>query len=103
VQVKVQAAIQGFLMDWELRQRSPATLRLCRSCLAILARWLEGQSIQEVEDITIAHLREFILHTQQRPADSEHPHKHPAADGQALNGDAPVVRQSDQGLVSLDD
>ena len=72
-------------MDWELRQRSPATLRLYRSCLAIMARWLEGQGIKEVEDITIAHLREFILHTQQRPADSEHPHKHAAADGRKLS------------------
>ncbi len=43
--MKVQAAIQGFLMDWELRQRSPNTLRLYRSCLAVLARWLEGQGI----------------------------------------------------------
>jgi site-specific recombinase XerD len=83
--MKVQAAIQGFFMDWELRQRSPSTLRLYRSCLAIMARWLEGQGIKEVEDITITHLREFILHTQQRPADSEHPHKHAAADGRKLS------------------
>src|SRR5689334_25373508 len=87
--MKVQAAISGFLMDWELRQRSPATLRLYRSCLAIMARWLEGQGIKEVEDITIAHLREFILHTQQRPADSEHPHKHAAADGRTLSTSTP--------------
>jgi len=36
--MKLQAAIQGFLMDWELRGRSPKTLQLYRSCLMVLAR-----------------------------------------------------------------
>jgi site-specific recombinase XerD len=71
--MKVVTAIQGFLMDWELRGRSPKTIQLYRSCLMVLARWLEEQNITEVGDITITHLRAFILATQQRPAGSVNP------------------------------
>jgi integrase/recombinase XerD len=77
----LQAAIKGSLMDWELRGRSKATLRLYRSCLMILARWLEEQSVSEVEDVTVAYLRAFILETQQRPAGLINPRRPPAADG----------------------
>jgi len=82
--MKVGSAIDGFLLDWELRGRSPATLRLYRSCLRVLARWLGDQGVAEVEEVTIAHLRAFMLHTQQRPADAENPKKQPAADGRTL-------------------
>ena len=60
----VTEAVKGFLMDWELRGRSPATLRLYRSCLLVLSRWLEEQGVPNVEDVTVAHLRAFILDTQ---------------------------------------
>src|SRR5262249_39326549 len=84
--MKIEAAIKGFLMDWELRQHSPNTLRLYRSNLRTLARWLEEeQGVREVEEVTIAHLRAFMLHTQQRPADASHPHKRPAADGRPVS------------------
>ncbi len=43
--MKIQAAIHGFLMDWELRGRSKKTLQLYRSCLMVVARWLEDQDI----------------------------------------------------------
>src|SRR5690348_6451317 len=83
--MKLQAAIQGFLMDWELRNHSPNTLRLYRSCLGVFARWLEGEGITEAEDITVAHLRAFMLHTQQRTADSVNPKKPTRADGGTLS------------------
>lgn len=45
--MKIQAAIQGFLMDWELRGRSQATLRLYRSCLGGLrAGWRARVSLR---------------------------------------------------------
>jgi len=66
--MKLQAAIQGFLMDWQLRGRSPNTLRTYRSCLRVLAQWLEEQGVTEVGDVTIAHLRAFMVHTGHRPA-----------------------------------
>src|SRR5215813_8324144 len=83
--MKLQAAIQGFLMDWELRGHSPNTLRLYRSNLHTLAHWLDEQGITEVEEVTIAQLRVFMLHTQQRPADAGHPHKRPAVDGRPVS------------------
>lgn len=85
--MKIQAAIDGFLLDWELRNHSPATLRLYRSCLGIFARWLaeEGGGITEAEEVTIANLRAFMLHTQQRPADAPHPRKGPRPDGARLS------------------
>jgi len=79
--MKLQAAIQGFLMDWELRGRSPKTLQLYRSCLMVLARWLEGQGVTTVEEVTVTHLRSFVLETQQRPAGSVNPNRPAAADG----------------------
>lgn len=82
--MKMQAAIQGFLMDWELRGRSQATLRLYRSCLGVVARWLEGQGVTEAEDVTISHLRAFILDTQQRPAGSVNPNR-PTLEGRAVS------------------
>ena len=35
--------------------------------------------------MTIAHLRAFMPHTQQRPADAINPHKRPAADGRPVS------------------
>src|SRR5579862_4302010 len=80
--MKLEAAIKGFLMDWELRGRSDKTLV---STLLVFARWLAGEGIQDVEEVTIAHLRAFMVHTQTRPADSVNPKKHPAADGRKLS------------------
>jgi integrase/recombinase XerD len=47
----------------------------------ILARWLEDQTVTEVEEVTVAHLRAFILETQQRPAGPINPRRPPASDG----------------------
>src|SRR5271166_4759089 len=79
--MKVVAAIQGFLMEWELRGRSSATVRLYRSCLMVVARWLEDQGITQVEEVTISHLRGFVLATQQRVAGSVNPHRTHPVDG----------------------
>jgi integrase/recombinase XerD len=86
--MKLEAAIKGFLMDWELRGRSEKTLGLYRSTLLVFARWLAGEVVQDVEEVTIAHLRAFMLHTQTRPADSVNPKKQPAADGRTLSTSA---------------
>jgi site-specific recombinase XerD len=83
--MRLEAAIQGFLMDWELREHSPNTIRLYRSCLSVWARWLEEQGITTVEDVTIAHLRAFMLYTQQRPVDAVNPSHPTATDGRTLS------------------
>jgi site-specific recombinase XerD len=81
--MKLQAAIQGFLMDWELRNHSPNTLRTYRSQLRVVARWLDEQGVTDVEDVTITHLRAFLVHTQQRSAHSINPRRPGEASGQA--------------------
>ncbi len=79
--MRVRTAIDGFLMDWELREHSPNTIRTYRSCLGVFAKWLEEQGIADVEDVTIAHLRAFMLHTAQRPASSVNPRRPANRDG----------------------
>jgi malate synthase len=49
--MKVQAAIRGFLMEWELRNRTEHALRSYRSELGVVARWLEGEGIVNVPTI----------------------------------------------------
>jgi site-specific recombinase XerD len=82
--MKLQAAIHGFLMDRELRNHSPNTLRTYRSQLRVVARWLEEQGVTDVEDVTITNLRAFLVHTQQRPASSINPRRPSDASGQTL-------------------
>src|SRR5712691_900321 len=79
--MRVSAAIQGFLMDWQLRDHSPKTLRTYGSCLGVFGRWLEEQGVEDVEEVTIHHLRAFVLHTSQRPAGSVNPRRPANADG----------------------
>jgi site-specific recombinase XerD len=79
--MKIQAAIRGFLMDWQLRNRSPNTLRTYRSQLQVIGRWLEEQGVSDVEEVTVAHLREFLVYTQQRPASSINPRRPGELDG----------------------
>lgn len=57
VAMNVQATIDRFLLDWELRYHSPATLHLHRSNLGVFAWWLaEEERGNTVEDVTIVHL-----------------------------------------------
>ncbi len=72
-------------MEWELRRRSVNTIRSYRSQLGVVGRWLEGQSVVEVEDVTVAHLREFLVETQHRQASSINPMRHGKADDHALS------------------
>ncbi len=77
--MKLQAAIRGFLMDWELRGRSAKTLQLYRSCLMVLARWLEGQGVTTVEEVTVTHLRTCAALSSRR---SNAPPARPTSGGQ---------------------
>ena len=82
--MKLHAAIRGFLLDWELHNHAASTLRLYRSDLGVFARWMAGEGVTDVEEVTIAHLRAFMLHTQQRPADAVNPLKRANTDGRKL-------------------
>lgn len=79
--MKLKNAVEGFLTDWQLRKRSTATIRLYRSCLMVLVKWLTDQDISDVESVTIHHLRAFMLDTQNRPAGSINPRRPTDNDG----------------------
>jgi site-specific recombinase XerD len=79
--MKLEAAKQGFLLDWQLRNRSAKTLYTYGSVLGIVVTWLAEQGIEEVEEVTVAHLRAFLLHTAQRPASSVNPRRPASKDG----------------------
>jgi integrase/recombinase XerD len=81
--VELSAAIAGYLLDLKTRGRSEAMRRLYKSCLTVLAHWLAEQGIANVEDVTINHLRAFVVATQERPAGSINPRRPPASDGHA--------------------
>src|SRR5258708_4566499 len=79
--MKLEAAIKGFLLDWQLRNRSAKTLYTYGSCLGIVGNWLAEQGLEDVEEVTIHHLRAFLLHTSQRPAGSVNPRRPANKDG----------------------
>jgi site-specific recombinase XerD len=75
-------------MEWELRRRTENTLRTYRSQLGVVGRWLEGEGIDGVEDVTIAHLREFLVYTQNRTASSINPRRPGEEEGRKLTTDS---------------
>ncbi|GER88883.1 tyrosine recombinase XerD [Dictyobacter vulcani] len=63
--MKLDKAIKGYLLDCRVRNLSIKTIQWYDQKLHFFAHWLdEDEDIQEIRDITIAHLRAFILHLQ---------------------------------------
>jgi site-specific recombinase XerD len=89
--VKIFVAIDGFIKYCKLQHRSPATIRLYRTCLLMLARFLEAQNVSSASEVTIHHLRTFMVDTQERPAGSQNPRRPPARDGHT---NTPATQQS---------
>jgi integrase/recombinase XerD len=53
-------AMEQFLLDLEALGRSESLLRRYPSVLGQLERWLREQGIEELEEITLLHLRKFV-------------------------------------------
>jgi site-specific recombinase XerD len=66
-------AIEGFLIDLRARKRSPNTLRHYEHKLRIWSRWMEAQGVSEIKEVTIAHLRAFMLELERTPVTRHHP------------------------------
>jgi site-specific recombinase XerD len=61
--MQIRDGIEGFLLDLKARHRSSNTLRHYEHKLRIWSEWMATeQGVTELEGITIAHLRAFILH-----------------------------------------
>jgi site-specific recombinase XerD len=74
--MNVQDAIEGFLIDLRAKRRTPTTLRHYEHKLRIWSRWLATeQDVANIEQITIAHLRAFLVYMEQVPATRHHPGK----------------------------
>lgn len=56
----LRTVIRQYLIDCENLNRSDGTLKIYASKLDLLARWLEQQSIQELEQVTVPLMRQFL-------------------------------------------
>src|SRR5690348_9568272 len=71
--MKITDAIEGFLLDLKARHRSPNTLRHYEHKLRIWSGWMAEQGVTELEEITIAQLRAFILDVEQSSVNRRRP------------------------------
>jgi integrase/recombinase XerD len=69
----IQDAIEGFQIDLRSRKRSHNTLRHYEHKLRIWSRWMVEQGVTEITQITIAHLRAFMLYLERTPVTHHHP------------------------------
>src|SRR5258708_3750513 len=73
VAMQITDAIEGFLIDLRAKRRSPNTLRHYDHKLRIWSAWLAEQAVTQIAQITIAHLRAFLLYLEQVPVTRHHP------------------------------
>ncbi|MBI3960233.1 MAG: tyrosine-type recombinase/integrase [Chloroflexi bacterium] len=59
-------AISDFLLDRQARNQTPSTLRWYRRCVAMWRDYLLTQNVTQIEDVTPAHVRRFIVHLSER-------------------------------------
>lgn len=61
--MKTSAAAKEYLIEIEVRKYTPKTIRSYRNNLNLFLRFCEEQAnVQEIEDVTLAVIRQFTLH-----------------------------------------
>jgi len=58
----INQEVNDFVIDREVRDLSPKTLRWYRGSLANFATWAEQQGITTTPDVTTSHIRQFLIH-----------------------------------------
>jgi integrase/recombinase XerD len=58
--MKIDEVVEQFVLDLEARGRSDSIVKQYRLVLGQLGRWLRGQGIEELEGVTLFHLRKFV-------------------------------------------
>lgn len=58
--MKLTEVIEQYLIDCENRNRSDGTINLYRRQLGLLVRWLANQHFEELENVTVALMRQFL-------------------------------------------
>jgi integrase/recombinase XerD len=77
--MKLTEVIEQFLIDCENRNRADGTISIYRRQLDFMARWLAGQGVQELEEITVPLMRLFLNHL--KHSDSSERYGHVARQG----------------------
>jgi len=94
--MKTQDAVEGFLLD-RRPQCSDDTMRWYKQKLGRWRRYLEAQGVSNIEQITVGHLRAFLVELQGTIIDAENPRKPTNSEGRTisdltLHGYAQVVK-----------
>src|SRR5215475_314018 len=94
--MKIQDAIEGFLLD-RRPKCSDDTMRWYTQKLGRWRRYLNEREVFGIEQITIGHLRAFIVDMQSTIADAENPYKPTNEEGrtisdQTVHGYAQVIK-----------
>lgn len=81
--MKISDAIDGFLLD---RQPlcSEQTMRWYKQKLGLWRRKMKDRGVTEIDQITVTHLRTFIVEIQQTVIDEENPYKPTDEEGKTL-------------------
>ncbi len=94
--MKITDAIEGFLLDRQMRC-SVDILRWYKQKLGRWQRYMTNVGAENIEQITIGHLRQFLVDVQATVADEENPRKPTNTEGQkvsdlTVHGYAQVVK-----------
>lgn len=71
--MQVQEAIEGYLLDCQVRGLSGRTVEWYAQKLQHIGGWLGEQGVMTLEKVTPNHLRAFILHMQETDANANNP------------------------------
>lgn len=82
--MKISDAIEGFLLD-RRPQCSDDTMRWYKQKLGRWQRCMSAQEVASIEQITVGHLRAFIVEVQGTTADAENPYKPTKEDGSKIS------------------
>jgi integrase/recombinase XerD len=82
--MRLKDALDGFLLDCQMRGRSPNTVGLYERLLRRVTTWLGEQGILGAEQVTIAHLRAFMVMLQGSVSGAVNPRRPAAKDGHTL-------------------
>jgi integrase/recombinase XerD len=75
--MRLDEVLQQFMLDCEIRGRTPLTLKWYRQRLLFFIQTVEqSYGVVELEQVTIGHLRQFVQLLMNTKVNSTHPRKH---------------------------
>ncbi|SRR5579875_3545608 len=83
--MNISDAIEGFLLDRRQARCSEDTLRWYKQKLRRWQRDMQQMGVESIEQITIGHLRQFLVDVQETVADAENPRKPTNGEGKKVS------------------